>query len=89
MLLVCAVKKNYMFLSNGMWIFFNFFFFIAIKEISTLRKEMNRWLSKGMSNIYLKATIEEKNWYSQIFDFLSLKFVTISVLGSSNSLVEF
>ena len=42
MLLVCAVKKNYMFLSNGMWIFFNFFFFIAIKEISTLRKEMNR-----------------------------------------------
>ena len=29
-------------------------------------------LSKRMSNIYLKVTIEE-NWRSQNFDFLSLK----------------
>ena len=35
--------------------------------------EINRLLSKEMSNIYLKVTIEEKNWRSQNFDFLSLK----------------
>ena len=40
-------------------------FFNSIKEINGL-------LSKGMSDIYLKATIE-KNWCSQNFDFLSLK----------------
>ena len=33
---------------------------------------MNSLLSKEMSNIYLKVTIE-KNWRSQTFDFLSLK----------------
>ena len=33
-------------------------FFISIKEINRLRKEINRLLSKGMSNIYLKVTIE-------------------------------
>ena len=40
-----------------------------------------------MSNIYLKATIEEKNRGSQSFDFLGFKkFVSfaMSVLGSSN-----
>ena len=35
--------------------------FNSIKEINRLRKEINRLLSKGMSNIYLKVTIEEKN----------------------------
>ena len=40
-------------------------FFSSIKEINML-------ISKGMSNIYLKVTIE-KNWCSQNFDFLSLK----------------
>ena len=33
---------------------------------------MNRLISKGMSNIYLKVTIE-KNGRSQNLDFLSLK----------------
>ena len=33
--------------------------FNSIKEIR-LRKEINRLLSKGMSNIYLKVTTEEK-----------------------------
>ena len=47
-------------------------FFNSIKEINRLRKEINRLLSKGMLNIYLKITIE-KNWCSQNFDFLSLK----------------
>ena len=32
--------------------------FNSIKEINMLRKELNRSLSKGMSNIYLKVTIE-------------------------------
>ena len=35
-------------------------------------KEMNRLLSKGMSNIYLKIT-SEKTWCSQNFGFLILK----------------
>ena len=34
------------------WMFFN-----SIKEINRLRKEINRLLSKGMSNIYLKVAI--------------------------------
>ena len=33
--------------------------FTSIKEINRLRKEINRLLSKGMSNIYLKVTIEK------------------------------
>ena len=35
--------------------------FNLIKEISKLRKERNKLVSKGISNIYLKVTIE-KNW---------------------------
>ena len=31
----------------------------SIKEMNRLRKEINRLLSKGMSNIYLKITIEK------------------------------
>ena len=33
-------------------------FFYSVKEISRLRKEINRLLSKGMSDIYLKVTVE-------------------------------
>ena len=48
-------------------------FFSSIKEI-------NRLISKGMSNISLEVTIE-KNW-SQNFDYLSLKqFVSTSNFG--------
>ena len=32
--------------------------FNLIKEINRLRKELSRLLSKGMSNIYLKITID-------------------------------
>ena len=35
-------------------------------------KERSRLISKEMSNIYFKVTIE-KNWGSQNFDFLILK----------------
>ena len=34
--------------------------FNSIKEIDRLRKEINRLLSKGMSNIYIEVTIEKK-----------------------------
>ena len=48
-------------------------------------KEINRLTRKGTSNIYLKVTIE-KNWLSQILDFLSLKNpYPGQFLGSSNS----
>ena len=43
-----------------------------IKRFSSKGIEINRLLSKGMSNIYLKVTIE-KNWRSQNFDFLKWK----------------
>ena len=53
--------------------------------MNRLKKEINRLLSKGMSNIYLKVTIE-KNWRSQNFDFLSLKNLSPGqFLGSPNS----
>ena len=59
-------------------------FFCSIKEINRLRKEINRLLSKGMSSIYLKVTIEKKR--SQNFDFLSLRNLSPGeFLGSSNS----
>ena len=48
-------------------------FFNSINEINRLRKEVNGLLSKGMSKIYLKVTIEEKNGRSQNFNFLGLK----------------
>ena len=47
--------------------------FNSIKEMNRLRKKINRLLSKGISSIYLKVTIEEKNWRSQNLDFLYLK----------------
>ena len=39
-------------------------FFSSINEINSLLKEINRLLSKGMSSIYFKVTIE-KNWRTQ------------------------
>ena len=36
-------------------------FFSSVKEINRLRKEINRSLSKGMSNNYLTVSIKEKN----------------------------
>ena len=53
-------------------------FFILVKETNSL-------ISKGMSNINLKVTIE-KDCYSQNFDFLSLKNLSADqFLGCSNS----
>ena len=54
-------------------------FFNLIKGINRLRKEINRLLSKGISNIYLQVTIEKN------FDFLSLKSLSAGqFLGNSN-----
>ena len=53
-----------------------------------MRKEINRLLSKGMSNIYLKGTIEknmEKLTLSKLQFSIFKKSVTRSGLGSSNS----
>ena len=49
-------------------------------------KEINRLIiSKGMSNIYLKVTIE-KNWRCENLDFLSLKsWSPCHFFGSYNS----
>ena len=47
-------------------------FFNSVKEINRLRKETNSLLIKGMSNIYLKVTIE-KNYRFQNFDFVDSK----------------
>ena len=52
--------------------FFQWMFFNSVNKINRLRKETNRLLSKGMSNIYLKVTIEKK-WRTLNFGLLSLK----------------
>ena len=53
-------------------------FFSSIKQI-------NRLISKGMSNIYLRVT-NEKKWCTQKFYFLSSKSSSLGqYLGSSNS----
>ena len=58
--------------------------FNSTKKINRLRKKIG-YLSKGMSNIYLKVPIE-KNWRSQNFDFLSLKTLSPGqFLGRFNS----
>ena len=63
-------------LSKGMFVF------NSIKEIIQLRKETNRQLSRGMSNIYFKLLLRR----SQNYDFLGLKNLPQGqFLGSSNS----
>ena len=56
--------------------------FDSIKEKSRLRKERNGLLRKGMSNIYLKVTIDT---FSELRFSGFKKFVTRSVLGNTNS----
>ena len=53
-------------------------FFNLIKEINKLRKEINRLLSKRMSNIYLKATTKA---FSKLGFSGFKKFTTRSVSG--------
>ena len=51
--------------------------FHSIKEIIRIRKGIDRLLSKGMPNVYLKVTIETLSKLRFSFK----KFVTISVIG--------
>ena len=55
-------------------------FFNSIKEINRLRKEINRLLRKGMSNIYLKVTIEKNPFSKRQFSKFK-NFATRSVFG--------
>ena len=60
-------------------------FFSSIKEINRSGTEINRLLSKEMSNIYLKVATEKKR-HTQNFDFVSLKRLSPGhFLRSSNS----
>ena len=58
-------------------------FFNSVKEINRLRKEISRLLSKGMSNICLKVTIET---FSKLRFSGFKKFVSMSVFGEQISL---
>ena len=60
---------------------FNEVFINSIKEINNKwvkKRNKNKFLScKGMSNIYLKVTMEEKNWRSQNISFLGLESLSL------------
>ena len=56
--------------------------FNSVKEINRLRKEIDTLLSKGKSNSYLKVTIKP---FTKLRFSGYKKFVTRSVMGSSNS----
>ena len=55
----------------------------SVKEINRLRKKLTSLLSKGMSSIYLQVAIDT---LSELRFSGFKKFLTRSVLGSSNSL---
>ena len=57
-------------------------FLIQLEKSIKLRKAINMLLSKRVSNIYLKVTIET---FSKLRFSGFKKFITRSVLGSSNS----
>ena len=53
----------------------------------SLTKEINRLISKGMSNIYLKVTVE-KNWHYQNFRYS--KFLQVSFWAQTHAdIIEF
>ena len=60
-------------------------FALNVNAINRLRKEINRLLGNVMSNINLKVTVEEKTDVLKFRFSRFKKFVTRSVLGSSNS----
>ena len=53
-LYLCSFNRSFQ------WMFFN-----SIKEIKTFRKEINKFLSKVMSNIYSKVATEKKLTFSK------------------------
>ena len=61
-------------------------FFNSIKEINRLKKEISRLLSKGMSNIYLKVTIENKFVSTLVFRQVQLTPIQLNFQTSFNNL---
>ena len=61
-------------------------FFNSIKEINRLKKEISRLLSKGMSNIYLIVTIENKFVSTLVFRQLQLTPIQLNFQTSFNNL---
>ena len=61
-------------------------FFNSIKEINRLKKEISRLLSKGMSNIYLKVTIENKFVSTLVFRQGQLTPIQLNFQTSFNNL---
>ena len=51
-------------------------FFNSIKEINRWRTEINILFSKGMSNIFLKVSVEKK-WQTQNFSIMDLKSLSL------------
>ena len=59
--------------------------FNSTGEINRVRKEINRLLSKGMSNICLKVSFEKK-WHTENFNFIKYKkLVSLTVFGELHS----
>ena len=62
--------------------------FNSVREINRLRKEINRLLSKGMSNFYVKVTIElfSKLCHQVSFGELQLMEISLNFKASSCNL---
>ena len=57
-------------------------FFSSIKEITALLKEINRLLSKGMSNIYLKLLLRKRDVLKTYISHVQKVSVQVSFLGA-------
>ena len=83
----CSTRSHHDFMKQNLTVFFQWMFFNSIKEINRLRKEINRRLfSKGMSNNYLKVTVETfpklrfpgfKKFIPRTISFAELQFTQI------------
>ena len=78
-------EYTYFYISKDITLYTFLLVFKIMESLQCILKEINRLISKGMSNIYLKVTIEKK-WRTQRFDYLSLKSLSPGQsLGSPNS----
>ena len=78
-------EYTYFYISKDITLYTFLLVFKIIESLQCILKEINRLISKGMSNIYLKVTIEKK-WRTQMFDYQSLKSLSPGQsLGSPNS----
>ena len=85
LLLNTLSEYTYFYISKDITLYTFLLVFKIMESLQCILKEINRLISKGMSNIYLKVTIEKK-WRTQRFDYLSLKSLSPGQsLGSPNS----